>query len=185
MSYADETQLAVYSPNDTFPPEVAGRLLSAATNTLDQQLTFSFGGDLVTHVADGGSSTRILLPPPGAASVLTVVEDGITLTSGLYEVDPRKRRRLVRLDEDGVPVLWAAGRRNITVTYVPTPVPEALVEACLEVATIIWHGKDAGFGDTVGVQGSTEMTYRRALPDSVRLLLRSIRDDYGVVRRGR
>lgn len=185
MSYANEDQLAVYAPNDTFTPEVAGRLLSAATNTLDEQLTFSFGGDLVTHVADGGASTRILLPPPGAAAIITVVEGGITLASALYEVDPRKRRRLLRLDVDGLPVLWASGRRNITVTYAPTPAPEALVEACLEVAVIIWRGAPAGFADTVGVQGSTEMTYRRALPDSARLLLRSLRDQYGVVRRGR
>lgn len=181
--YATATQLDLRLPNETLDPAVAAQLITAASSALDEQLTFSYGGDIETHIADGGSSTRILLPPPGAELIVSVVEDGGTLVSGLYIIDPRQRRRLIRLDADGVPMLWANGRRNITVQYVPTAPPAALTEACLELATIMWHGKEGGYADTVGVQGSTEMTYRRALPDSARLLCRSLREKNGVRRR--
>lgn len=91
----------------------------------------------VTDTLNGGRSTVILSTAP-VASVTTVVENGSTLASSAYSLrgESGVLTRLFGQSE----AVWAAGARNISVTYVAgrTDVPADLRHAVLETVRHLW-----------------------------------------------
>ena len=67
---------------------------------------------------------------------------------------------------------WLSGLPyTVSATFGYTTVPADIVECCLEIAVRIWRGRDAGFSDVVGVEGSGAVGYNGALPAMVKRVL--------------
>lgn len=121
---------------------------------------------------------RLTLPTGGAGAITSVVEDGTTLASSLYELEPAYGRYLLRLDATGEVFAWSPRRRHIVVTYTPAAAPDALVQAELAEAVRLWKAKGGGFSDAVGVPGSNERIYSKAMLSSTRQLIERLRKLY-------
>src|SRR5436190_12612610 len=137
--YATVEQLREYLPlEDTTGAAVLGAAISRATALIIRETGgIVFGGPAVSVILDGKGRERLYLPPPGAAGIAQITEDGVTLDTTQYMLDPAFGLYLTRLDDDDQPTTWSNGRRNITVQYTPTPIPVDVEEATLEEAVRI------------------------------------------------
>lgn len=170
--YATVDQIRAELPDDD---ETAGtsfaELLQAVHDAMQKELELQFGGDPIARWVYSGGDEKLYLPPPGhdLDATITVVEEGTTLVRDTdYELDPDHGRWLLRLDEDGEPTTWCAGRRKVYVTYVPSPPPASLIEAeIIETVRLKQAGK-GGYTDTIGVdlsaggQGTTQLVFAKA-----------------------
>lgn len=178
MSYASVDELRTRLPLDAnTPPEVFGWLLDDISNAFDEHMEVSFDGEVHSVWLDGGRP-RLWLPRPGAAlnQIMTVIEDGGTLDLSDYELDPGDGLFLTRLDADGQPQNWTAGKRIVRVTYTAKSAPGSLRQACLDEAVNAWKGRSAGRSGTVGENGTR---YAKAFSDDTRSLLRRLKARYG------
>lgn len=78
-----------------------------------------------------------------STSITTIIEDGITLSASLYELQ-RRDGTLIRLDESGEPSYWAA--EKIMVTYSAgfadvAAIPADLGRGCLELVKLAWFAR--------------------------------------------
>lgn len=157
-----------------------GGLIDRVSSLMDGVMGFTFELDPGPMILDGPGASRLLLPAPGAAQVLSLVESGVTLIASQYALEPRMGRYLDRLDAAGAPTLWTSTPRGITITTIPTPPPADLEEICIEECVRRWQGRAAGYPDVVGVAGSNERRYTRAFAPGNYEDLQRIGRDYGV-----
>jgi hypothetical protein len=144
-----------------------------ATDTAIQIMLFAFGGDTVVAVLDGPGDTMLYLPAPGALTVNSVSENGVTLDQVLYVVEARMGRYVMRLDANGVPTWWTASPRGITVTFTPNPHPPAVEQVVIRETVRAWNAHEAGYPEVVGVQGSNARAVGQSFSEeSVRTLER-------------
>lgn len=207
MSYATVDQLRVYLDMDTETEEVVLQdLLDRANSAINLKLGFAFkdlatGPASITRKLDSAGDEYLYLPSPGAKTITTVVENGVSLSSSNYEIDPVYGKYLLRLDDSGYLTPWlssaylelyggAYGQREfapprlvrqrlITVTFVPNDPPAALVQAELAEATRLWIAKAAGYSDAVGIPGTTERIYTKSMLSSTKDVISDLQLHYG------
>lgn len=115
----------------------------------------TFEGGPRTVRLDGEDDEALMLPLPGAESVSSVVEAGVTLTVGTdYEEDADGGYFLLRLTENNIPRSWPEGRRNIVVTFVPNSAPGWLVAIEVEETVKAILGSLAGYSGQIGVDSA-------------------------------
>lgn len=143
---------------------VLAPLIASVHGFIEEALGFTFGGDSRTRRFDAdGLSDEIWLPPPGASSVSSVVVDGTAYAVGTeYELEPDRKRFLLRLDSDGYPTPWDKGRRSVVVTWTPAPPPESLKELEIIETVRLYRGQSGGFSDTIGVEGANTIVFKKA-----------------------
>ena len=127
-----------------------------------------------TVLISGGTGPAILLPID-TASVTTVVEQGVTLTSGTdYVFDP-KGSVLQRIWSPFYGRYWYPGTLNISVTYVTggATVPSDVRRGALELIRHLWETQRGGQTPILGAGGVTEWDPRSAysMPMRVKELL--------------
>lgn len=157
-----------------------GGLIDRVSNRMDGVLGFTFELDPGTVILDGPGTSRLMLPAPGASTVLSIVEAGVTLAPGLYVLQPRTGQYIDRLDASGALSWWTATPRGITVTTIPSAPPADLEQICIVECVRSWQGRAAGYPDVVGVQGSNERRYSREWAPGNYEALERISRDYGV-----
>lgn len=146
-------------------------------------LGFTYERDVVTWRLDATDDPELILPGPGIdrSSSITVVENGITLVYGTdYEIAQDSNRYLIRLDSENRPKDWYAGRRIVQVTYVPARAPEALVGAEIRETIRSYRGAQAGYADTVGVDGKDSRPYNSEFTSRTMRLIAALKKGDGV-----
>lgn len=157
-----------------------GALIERVSGLLDEQLHFSFGGEVITELLDGSLDPYLWLPAPGAKSVSSVVENGVPLVKDTdYLRDPTLGLYLLRLSSTGQRSSWLGLERSITVVYAPNAAPPALEEVCLEECVRRWQGRAAGYPDVVGT-GAEARRYTRKFDAGTLEILASLRRQYAV-----
>jgi hypothetical protein len=177
--YASVDELLVpLSLNNVSDRDAFGRLLDDISSDFDIELGFSFDGKIHIVWLDSGGRERLWLPAPGADpdKGLTVIEDGTTLEITDYELDPKDGVFLTRLDSDGLPQNWVAGKRIVQVTYVAKSAPGGIRQAVLDESVNAWKGRSAGRSGAVGENGTV---YPKAFTPDTRQLLRRLKRRYG------
>jgi hypothetical protein len=71
----------------------------------------------VTAEKHSGGCSFVLLHRRPALTITTVVENGTTLTSGDYDLEPDTGQLFRTTSADGHVSVWAGGRRRVVVTY--------------------------------------------------------------------
>lgn len=178
--YATVQQIRGRLPEDSDVSDTYfAQLLAMVHSHMEEKLEFSFEGDARTRYVYSAGATELWLPPPGADDVASVVEDGVTLVDETdYELDPEHGRFLLRLDADGEPTAWATGRRVVQVTWTPRRVPEALVLAEIVETVRLKVAQSGGFGDAIGVEGSTSIVFKKAFSSITYDLIEDVRRNY-------
>jgi hypothetical protein len=159
-------------------------ILDRVTEIIDQELGYSFGTAATSTRVVYGDGTDYLLPPAFVAGSVT----GVTAPSG-YSVPSYVELDGILVVKDSSGVLAPITGRSTLSGSIPTgnwlpgvpytvsanfgygSVPKDIVEACLEVAVRIWKGRDAGFSDVVGVEGSGAVGYNGKFPALVKEIL--------------
>jgi len=189
MAYATVAQLRDYLPQ--IPASIAtdarlGDILARASQVIDTEVGYSFTvPPTVSTRVVYGDGTDYLIPPPFVAGSVTGVTAPAGFTVPTYVA--QGRARVVLRDGLLAPAYahaslagWPYGRvggwlagvpYTVTATYGHASVPADIVECCLEIAVRIWRGRDAGFSDVVGVEGSGAVGHNGALPALVRRTL--------------
>lgn len=185
MAYTTVDRLLAALPleaDDQATREELGTLAEAVSGELDALLNFTFDSDeAVEETIDGSGVLQLWLSAPGAvAPVLSVVENGVVLSSTFYALEPRYGRYLLRLDGSGRPSWWTSYQRGVVVTYVPNPAPPGLQAICFDECLRRWHAKPGGSGDVAGVQGQNARKVPRGFTDHTLAIIAAIRTDYGV-----
>lgn len=158
MSEPFATRSQVYDFLDQETPDAAkDRLIDFLREDIhsrfERALEFVYARDVQTRPLDGRSDPKLWLPGFGADTIQEVTEAGEVLDVANYELDPEHGRYLTRLDDDGLPINWARGRRNITVEYVPVDVPPAIRGAEAEEVARSFGAVKAAFMDRSGGDG--------------------------------
>lgn len=190
MAYATVEELKAYltqlaAPTSTVPDGVLEDVLERATDTVDDELGFSFA-DWVEYAeptardVNAGNGGKWLYVPayqPGTlASVHRVVGRGLGL-EGLLEVTEYVEETRWRLyyDRGWTPWTWY----RISAVFGAGPAPASIVQVTLEVAVTIWQGRMAGaFAPSVGVEGGGQGAYKRALTWDQRARIQKVAQDY-------
>lgn len=148
--------------NDLLTRDALGDLIVRVSGQFDSVLGFSFAGEYEQGVAlTGDGFSRLWIPAPGAADIVTVVEAGTVLDPTLYELERVYGRSLMRLDANGWPMRWSTTPRSCVVQYTPNLPPPEVDELCLRECVRAWNGRASGYQEAVGVEGSNA---RRATP---------------------
>ena len=101
-----------------------------------------------TFRIEGMAASRLLLSRRPVVSIASVVEDGITLATSQYEVDPISGL-LLRLDENDRPGFWASPAKTV-VTYTAgfvlpgndgRTLPDDVEAAAIGLVSNSWHGR--------------------------------------------
>jgi hypothetical protein len=119
------------------------RFLWVATDLCEQYAGRILGRRTFTETYDGGTS-KIRLLSPLATSITSVVENGTTLTSDQYRLEPITGLFLERIGSNGIQsfgALWSGVTNSITVTYVSgfAIVPPSVQQAVLEALRHLWQ----------------------------------------------
>lgn len=148
----DPTVLGVVSLQDakdhlnittTTNDEELRRFLWVATDLCEQYAGRVLGRATVSDTFDGGSP-RVRLRQPVALSVTSVVEDGVTLDSGSYRLDPTTGMFVERIGSNGLTAfggLFGGTINSVIVTYVAgfQIVPPTVQQAVLEALRHLWQ----------------------------------------------
>jgi len=121
------------------------RFIDAATDMAEAYTGTVLGRKTFTNEVYDGNQTDLRLQNPRALQILSVVENGITLTAADYALD-YTGQRLSRvtagsLNEPNFYGIWAPGSKNITVSYVAgftNPRPQAK-QGVLELVRHLWQ----------------------------------------------
>lgn len=147
---------------DTSDDEELRHFIDVVSDFAEASLGWAARRQDVVDVRDGGSS-GILLPTFPVLSVTSVTENGTTLSASDYALDA-EAGLLTRLSSTYVPGTWAAGYRNITVTYVAGQAapPEWFRHGALVMVDHLWatqRGNNGPAGragaDDLVIPGST------------------------------
>lgn len=166
------------------------RKLDAATAIIDSEIGFSI---VVANAPSTqivlGDGTIYLQPSRFVPGSVTAVSSSASVTIPDYiEQDGS----LVVADASGaVPLQWDSLQRiygtleslrwqpgvpyTVHATFGYAAIPADLQEACLQIAVRMWRGRDAGYSDVVGVEGSGAVGYNGALPAMVKRILATYR----------
>lgn len=147
--------------NDQVTRDALGSLIVRVSGEFDRVMGFAFPDEYITARMDGPGIGKLYLPAPGAADIMTVLEDDVLLDPTVYEVEPSYGRYLLRLDASGKETWWSSNSRAILVQFTPNAPPPDLVEFCIRECVRAWNGRAAGYTQEVGVQGSNA---RKASP---------------------
>lgn len=171
---------AVLIQDGDTPDEVIDDHIIRRHNRIEVALGFGYPRETQVRRLDATDDSVLILPGPGASSIVSVVEDGTTLTADDdYELEPGGRS-LLRLDSENRPKDWLAGRRNIVVTFVPQRAPEALIDAeVIEVVRSI-RGAQSGYADRIGVDNESSIPYSHSLSKDTRDLIADLKKGDGV-----
>lgn len=159
----DETKAYLGIPvADTSDDEELRHFIDVVSDFAETSLGWAARRQDAVTVRDGGSS-GILLPTFPVLSVTSVTENGTTLSASDYALDA-EAGLLTRLSSTYVPGTWAAGYRNIVVTYVAGQAvpPEWFRHGALVMVDHLWatqRGNNGPAGragaDDLVIPGST------------------------------
>lgn len=121
------------------------RFIDAATDLCEQYVGCVLGRQTFANEAYDGNTDQIRLRNPRAMSVTSVVENGRTLASTDYTLDPTGQR-LMRLTTGALSSpsyfgAWAPGVNNVVVSYVSGFInpPPAAKQGVLETVRHLWQ----------------------------------------------
>lgn len=163
MAYATTAQfraLMVQIPESEVEDDLIDDLLDRASSYLDLMIGRSYATPASGTVTVWGDATDYLALPAFTANSVTSVTapagytvpdyveygGGLVTTSAAGLVYPAYR---IGMYSGG----WGYGIPYTVAATYGVAVPDILVEATLEVAVDMWHGKDSSFSGVVGVDG--------------------------------
>ena len=150
------------------------RCLLSASDLAERVTGRIFRLTTFTEAHDGGTSAISLRRLP-VVSLTTVTESGSTITSTGYTLDASAG--VLYRGSSTAPMEWAAGQRNVSVTYVAGEgdPPQTAYDLVLELGRHMWRTQRGGAASTLGgddyIPGAAyALTYRaRELADALRV----------------
>lgn len=178
--YCDDKELRAALPLDSQSKTANfADLITEVSDAFDQVLGFSYGGPVRVARLDGNGLPKLMLPRPGAGSITTIVEAGLTLDATQYELEPELGRYVLRLDSAGAPSAWREGARSIVVTYAPMEHPESLRQACIREVVKIYRSRQMGHAKTIGSPRISELAYADVFEPATMGLLKTLKWNAG------
>jgi len=133
-----------------------GSLISQVSGLFDRLTGETFASTARTQRVSGLNGISVIVLEFLPISVTSVVEDTVTLDSGLYELDGY---RLWRVNSNETTINWASGTRNIVVTYSSgySSTPDAIARACIEESVRAYQAANTqtGEGNRIGLTGKS------------------------------
>lgn len=167
----------------TFEQGTTDDELTVYINEAHSKIVLALGFDYPRRIQvvtlDATHDPILVLPGAGARQILSVVENGVTLSSGGYELDPADGRFLRRLDSNNKSQNWVHGDRTVVVRYNPAAPPAALKAAELDETVYGFRRAQAGGEDRISPSGA-RIPWRQGLSGETMVIVDALKRGGGV-----
>jgi hypothetical protein len=162
------------------------KILDRATSIIDEALGFSFDGYTTgTRLVSSYGTPYLTLPPHEQGSVTAVTYGTtpatVTVTDYAEQLDGSL---LLTTTTDYANVYpyrhnypaWGYSFYTVTADWGYGPVPDSIVEVCLELAVNIWRSRDKGlWTDVIGADGGGSIRFIGGLTNQQRAILNAVK----------
>ena len=183
--YATLVQFKTRLVNKTKPEEDAelGEILEAASRAVDDYLDVTPAYFTPPTVASakrikGSGESFLSLPAPVYGEITILAPSGYVVPN----FEPTEELRLITLDDNDIPtqyITWDSVFYSITGFWGYPVIPPQIREACLQIATHFYRGRDKGLSGTITDMRQDEQFPERDYPRQTRRILDEFKRNLG------